>query len=92
MTSSTCSGQGVAEVLGGLGLCLGALPFDFVPGWLSPSCAYGLFLLTAVVTPANIYMYVPLPLCLVGLVGYARLQQPHCSPPRSNLWAVIKAG
>lgn len=48
---------GVAEVLGGLGLCLGALPFDFVPGWLSPASAYGLFLLTAVVTPSNIYMY-----------------------------------
>lgn len=73
---------GVAEVLGGLGLCLGALPFDFVPDWLSPASAYGLFLLTAVVTPSNIYMYVPLPLCLVGwLIACARLREPHCSRP-----------
>jgi uncharacterized membrane protein len=48
---------GVAEILGGLGMCLGALPFDFIPSWLSPASAYGLFLLTAVVTPSNIYMY-----------------------------------
>jgi uncharacterized membrane protein len=38
-------------------MCLGALPLDFVPSWVSPASAYGLFLLTAVVTPANIYMY-----------------------------------
>jgi uncharacterized membrane protein len=48
---------GVAEVLGGLGLCLGALPLDFIPAWLSPASAYGLCLLTAIVTPANLYMY-----------------------------------
>jgi uncharacterized membrane protein len=48
---------GVAEILGGLGLMLGALPFEAIPSWLSPASAYGLFLLTAVVTPANIYMY-----------------------------------
>lgn len=48
---------GVAEVLGGLGLCLGALPLDFIPSWLSPASAYGLCLLTAIVTPANLYMY-----------------------------------
>eukprot|EP00879_Flechtneria_rotunda_P021414 GHRR01022571.1.p1 GENE.GHRR01022571.1~~GHRR01022571.1.p1 ORF type:complete len:255 (+),score=58.54 GHRR01022571.1:124-888(+) len=48
---------GVAEILGGLGLMLGALPFEFVPPWLSPASALGLFLLTAAVTPANIYMY-----------------------------------
>lgn len=72
---------GVAEVLGGLGLCLGALPFDFVPDWLSPASAYGLFLLTAVVTPSNIYMYAPLPLCLVGLIACARLREPRCSRP-----------
>jgi uncharacterized membrane protein len=47
----------VAEVAGGLGLCLGALPFDFIPSWLAPAAALGLFALTAVVTPANIYMY-----------------------------------
>jgi uncharacterized membrane protein len=46
----------VAEILGGLGLCLGALPFDFVPSWLSPASALGLFCLTIAVTPANIYM------------------------------------
>jgi uncharacterized membrane protein len=48
---------GVAEILGGLGMMLGALPFDFIPSWLSPASAYGLFLLTICVTPANIYMY-----------------------------------
>lgn len=48
---------GVAEILGGLGLCLGALPFSAIPSWLSPASALGLFLLTAVVTPSNIYMY-----------------------------------
>lgn len=47
----------MAEILGGLGLCLGALPFDFIPSWLSPASAFGLCLLTAVVTPSNIYMY-----------------------------------
>lgn len=47
---------GVAEILGGLGLMLGALPFDAIPAWLSPASAFGLFLLTIVVTPANIYM------------------------------------
>jgi uncharacterized membrane protein len=48
---------GVAEILGGLGLMLGALPFDSIPQWLSPASAFGLFALTAVVTPANIYMF-----------------------------------
>ncbi len=44
-------------MVGGLGLCLGALPLPLVPDWLSPASALGLCLLTAVVTPANIYMY-----------------------------------
>lgn len=48
---------GVAEILGGLGMCLGALPFDSIPNWLCPTSALGLFFLTAAVTPANIYMY-----------------------------------
>lgn len=48
---------GVAEVLGGLGMMLGALPFSFIPQWLSPASALGLFFLTVAVTPANIYMY-----------------------------------
>lgn len=48
---------GVAEVLGGLGLCLGALPLDAVPQWLAPASALGLFALTVAVTPANIYMF-----------------------------------
>lgn len=52
-----CASAGVAEILGGLGLTLGALPFDAVPSWLSPASALGLFLLTIVVTPANVYMY-----------------------------------
>lgn len=45
----------MAEVLGGLGLSLGALPF--APGWLSPTSALGLFFLTIAVTPANTYMW-----------------------------------
>jgi uncharacterized membrane protein len=48
---------GVAEILGGLGLMIGSLPFDAVPAWLAPASAYGLCLLTAVVTPANVYMF-----------------------------------
>ncbi|KAF8059994.1 NHP2 [Scenedesmus sp. PABB004] len=48
---------GVAEIAGGLGLCLGALPLDAVPDWLSPASALGLFFLTIAVTPSNIYMY-----------------------------------
>jgi uncharacterized membrane protein len=47
----------VAEILGGLGLSLSALPFDFIPNWLSPASALGLFFLTIAVTPANVYMY-----------------------------------
>jgi uncharacterized membrane protein len=46
----------VAEILGGLGLMLGSLPLDAVPSWLAPVSAYGLCLLTFVVTPANVYM------------------------------------
>eukprot|EP00873_Tetraselmis_striata_P039817 jgi/Tetstr1/460081/TSEL_005401.t1 len=48
---------GVAEVLGGAGLLLGALPLDAVPGWLEGASAAGLFALTWAVTPANIYMF-----------------------------------
>mmetsp|Transcript_29685 Transcript_29685/g.95397 ORF Transcript_29685/g.95397 Transcript_29685/m.95397 type:complete len:124 (+) Transcript_29685:372-743(+) len=48
---------GVAEVLGGAGLLLGALPIDAVPDWLEPASAWGLLLLTIVVTPANTYMW-----------------------------------
>jgi len=46
---------GVAEILGGAGLLLGALPFT--PDWLEPASAWGLLLLSAAVYPANIYMY-----------------------------------
>jgi uncharacterized membrane protein len=48
---------GVAEVLGGVGITLGAAQLPFLPDWLLPASAFGLFLLTAVVTPANMYMW-----------------------------------
>eukprot|EP00878_Enallax_costatus_P006079 GHUV01006375.1.p1 GENE.GHUV01006375.1~~GHUV01006375.1.p1 ORF type:complete len:247 (+),score=61.17 GHUV01006375.1:223-963(+) len=48
---------GAAEILGGLGMCIGALPLNSIPSWLCPTSALGLFFLTAAVTPANIYMY-----------------------------------
>ena len=48
---------GVAEVLGGVGVTLGATHLPFVPDWLLPASGFGLFLLTAVVTPANLYMW-----------------------------------
>ena len=48
---------GVAEVAGGAGVLLGALPpvAEAVPS-LGPTAALGLFWLTWAVTPANIYM------------------------------------
>ncbi|KAJ8901497.1 hypothetical protein NDN08_007342 [Rhodosorus marinus] len=45
---------GVEEVLGGLGVLLGDLPF--LPLWVGPYAAAGLFLLVVVVTPSNMYM------------------------------------
>ncbi|KAL9186752.1 hypothetical protein ACHAXT_010472 [Thalassiosira profunda] len=59
---------GVAEILGGLGLLIGgaydafAPPYTQFPNVLTPAgigydSAAGLFLLTLVVTPANIFMY-----------------------------------
>jgi len=45
---------GVAEVLGGLGVLVGDLPF--LPLWVGPYAAAGLFLLVVVVTPSNMYM------------------------------------
>uniref|UniRef100_A0A7S2ZC98 Uncharacterized protein n=1 Tax=Rhodosorus marinus TaxID=101924 RepID=A0A7S2ZC98_9RHOD len=45
---------GMAEVLGGLGVLLGDLPF--LPLWVGPYAAAGLFLLVIVVTPSNMYM------------------------------------
>lgn len=49
---------GVAEILGGAGVVLGALPpvRDAAP-WLQPAAASGLFALTLAVTPANIKMF-----------------------------------
>ena len=48
---------GVAEIAGGAGLIVGALPLGFVPAWVEPASALGLIALTAAVTPANMYMY-----------------------------------
>jgi len=45
---------GVAEIFGGLGVLLGDLPF--LPRWVGPYAAAGLFLLVVVVTPSNMYM------------------------------------
>lgn len=49
--------SGVAEIVGGLGMASGALWFLDTPDWLAPTSAYGLFLLTLAVTPANTYMF-----------------------------------
>jgi uncharacterized membrane protein len=48
---------GVAEVLGGVGMAVGAAHLSFLPDWLLPASAFGLFLLTAAVTPSNMYMW-----------------------------------
>jgi uncharacterized membrane protein len=48
---------GVAEVLGGVGCALGALNLSFVPEWVLPASTFGLFLLTTVVSPSNVYMW-----------------------------------
>ena len=49
---------GVAEIAGGAGVLLGALPpvASALPS-LGPSAAFGLYLLTWAVTPANVYMF-----------------------------------
>lgn len=56
---------GVAEVLGGAGLVLGAAGAEMSGsaqfGRLKSLAAWGLFFLTVAVTPANIYMYVVVP-------------------------------
>lgn len=47
----------MAEILGGLGLMIGALPVDQIRSLgLSQLAAFGLFFLTIAVTPANVYM------------------------------------
>lgn len=49
---------GVAEMAGGAGVVLGALPpVAAAAPWLQPAAALGLFALTIVVTPANLYMF-----------------------------------
>ena len=48
---------GVAEILGGLGCVAGALELPGTPDWLLPASAFGLFLLTVVVSPSNMYMW-----------------------------------
>lgn len=48
---------GVAEILGGVGIVLGALDLPFTPDWLLPASSFGLFLLVTVVSPANMYMW-----------------------------------
>lgn len=47
----------MAEVLGGVGIVLGALDLPFTPDWLLPASAFGLFLLVTVVSPSNMYMW-----------------------------------
>lgn len=47
----------MAEILGGLGIVLGALDLPFAPDWLLPASGFGLFLLTVVVSPSNMYMW-----------------------------------
>lgn len=47
---------GAAEILGGLGIASALLPLD-TPEWITPAAAWGIFLLTAAVTPANTYMW-----------------------------------
>ena len=46
---------GIAEIAGGVGCFLGSQ--NIGPSWLLPASAFGLFLLTAVVSPSNIYMW-----------------------------------
>jgi uncharacterized membrane protein len=48
---------GVAEIAGGVGCTLGALDLSVLPEWLLPASAFGLFLLTVVVSPSNMYMW-----------------------------------
>jgi len=59
---------GIAEILGGLGLVIGGAYDAFMPVWgecpnvltsagIGSDAAAGLLLLTAAVTPANVYMY-----------------------------------
>ncbi|CAG9464798.1 unnamed protein product [Pedinophyceae sp. YPF-701] len=52
---------GVAELVGGAGLLLGAIDRTFslglLPTWVEPAAALGLFFLVIAVSPANIYMY-----------------------------------
>ncbi|KAJ8901496.1 hypothetical protein NDN08_007341 [Rhodosorus marinus] len=45
--------SGIAEILGGLGVLLGGVPY--VPGWVGPWSANALFALTVCVTPANLF-------------------------------------
>jgi uncharacterized membrane protein len=48
---------GVAEIAGGVGTAVGALHLPFLPEWLLPASAFGLFLLTVAVSPSNMYMW-----------------------------------
>jgi len=50
--------SGIAEILGGLGVLLGGVPY--LPRWVGPWSANALFALTVCVTPANV-SYVGLP-------------------------------
>lgn len=47
---------GAAEILGGVGIASALLPLD-TPEWITPTAAWGIFLLTVAVTPANTYMW-----------------------------------
>mmetsp|Transcript_18202 Transcript_18202/g.45247 ORF Transcript_18202/g.45247 Transcript_18202/m.45247 type:complete len:127 (-) Transcript_18202:314-694(-) len=50
---------GAAEIVGGLGVASALLPGPegHVPAWVISGSAFGLFLLTVAVTPANTYMW-----------------------------------
>jgi hypothetical protein len=48
---------GVAETVGGMGCILAGLELPFLPEWLLPASAFGLFLLTVAVTPANVCLW-----------------------------------